>query len=39
LATGDAIQVVLANDGRPVPAPGQPVTLSLPPEAIRVLEG
>ena len=39
LDDGSVLQVVLANDGRPVPAPGEPVTASLPPDAIRVLTG
>ena len=39
LADGGTLQVVLANDGRPVPAPGEPVTVSLPPDAIRILTG
>ena len=30
---------MLANDGRPVPGPGEPVTVSLPPDAIRILTG
>ena len=36
---GGNLQVVMANDGRPVPAPGEPVTASLPADAIRVLTG
>ena len=39
LADGGTLQVVLANDGRPVPGPGEPVTVSLPPDAIRILTG
>ena len=39
LADGGNLQVVLANDGRPVPAPGEPVTASLPADAIQVLTG
>jgi spermidine/putrescine transport system ATP-binding protein len=39
LADGGTLQVVLANDGRPVPGPGEPITASLPPDAIRVLTG
>jgi spermidine/putrescine transport system ATP-binding protein len=39
LPDGETLHVVLANDGRPVPAPGEPVTASLPPDAIRVLSG
>ena len=39
LADGSVLQVVLANDGRPVPDPGEPVTVSLPADAIRVLTG
>jgi hypothetical protein len=39
LDSGDLLHVVLANDGRAVPLPGETVTLSLPPEAIRVLAG
>ncbi len=39
LADASVLHVVLANDGRPVPGPGEPVTLSLPPDAIRVLIG
>ena len=39
LADGGTLQIVLANDGRPVPAPGEPVTATLPPEAIRILTG
>jgi spermidine/putrescine transport system ATP-binding protein len=39
LADGSILQVVLANDGRPVPGPGEPVCATLPPDAIRVLTG
>jgi len=39
LADGGTLQVVLANDGRPVPGPGEPVTVSRPADAIRVLTG
>ena len=39
LADGALLQVVLPNDGRSVPAPGEPVTASLPPDAIQVLTG
>ncbi|HET9600580.1 MAG TPA: ABC transporter ATP-binding protein [Acidimicrobiales bacterium] len=39
LPDGGNLQVVMANDGRPVPAPGEPVTASLPADAIRVLTG
>ena len=39
LADGALLQVVLPNDGRSVPAPGEPVTAALPPDAIQVLTG
>ena len=39
LGSGEVLHVVMANDGRAVPGPGETVTLSLPSEAIRVLEG
>jgi spermidine/putrescine transport system ATP-binding protein len=39
LADGTVLQVVLPNDGRSVPGPGEPVAALLPPEAIQVLTG
>ncbi len=39
LGDGSVLQVVLANDGRPVPGPDEPITVSLPRDAIRVLAG
>jgi spermidine/putrescine transport system ATP-binding protein len=39
LADGTVLQVVLPNDGRGVPTPGESVAALLPPEAIQVLTG
>ena len=39
LGDGSVLQVVLANDGRPVPGPSEPVIVRLPRDAIRVLTG
>jgi len=37
LAQGETLQALVTNEGRPAFEPGAPVTVQLPPEALRVL--